>query len=86
MTGVQTCALPISITNTPFVTSITDYASTWNPTSRQFSVSCKVFTAFGQVTTAPIGSLISPSGALVIPMHLRNAPIAAFPGHIERIA
>ena len=86
-TGVPDSAIRSIITNTPYVTQITNYASTWNPTNRDFSVSCNVYTAFGAVTTAPIGALISPSGALVIPMRpprLRNAPIAAFRGHLER--
>jgi hypothetical protein len=56
------------ILGTPFVTDMVDYASTYEPTNRHFTVSCKLYTQFGVVTQAPEGTLISPSGALVMPL------------------
>lgn len=61
-------AIRSTIANTPFVRLVTDYASSFNSTSRHFTVSCKVQTAFGPVTQAPPGALISPDNHLVIPL------------------
>jgi hypothetical protein len=64
--GSPDAAIQTRILGTPYVTRITDYASNYNPANRSWIVGCKVFTAFGQVTTAPPGAAISPSGALVM--------------------
>ena len=47
------------IVGTPYVTKLIDYASSWNPTDRSFTVGAKVDTAFGQTSfiinlTAPM--------------------------------
>lgn len=64
--NVPDSAIRARILGTPFVTGLTDYASFYDPTTRSFTVSAKVTTAFGAVTSAPPGAAISPSGALVI--------------------
>lgn len=61
-------ALRSRILSTPYVTRMEDYASNFDPASRHFSVSCKLFTAFGQVTQAPTGTTITSTGALVMPL------------------
>jgi len=75
-TGIPDSAIRGRILGTPFVTYIEDYASSWNPTNRVFAVSCRVYTQFGVVTHAPAGAIMSPSGALVIPLQtsLSEAP------------
>jgi len=75
--NIPDSAIHNTIANTPFVRHVTDYASTFDGTSRRFSVSCKVETAFGPINQAPSGALISPSGHLVIPMMLH--PSATLP-------
>lgn len=59
-------AIRARIVGTPFVVRLYDYASFYDPTMRTFTISCKVITAFGEVTTAPPGTVASPSGALVM--------------------
>jgi hypothetical protein len=56
------------ILNTPYVTDMVDYSSSFNETTRIFTVSCKLYTEFGVVTRAPEGALISPTGLLVMPL------------------
>jgi hypothetical protein len=75
---VPDSAIRQRITTTPYVTSIANYVSTFDRTSRFFSVSCEVYTSFGQVLEAPTGALISPSGSLVIPMRV-NSPLQFLP-------
>lgn len=58
------------IHNTPHVTNIYDYLSAYDSSSRLFLVSCKIQTAFGPVTNAPVGAAISTSGALVMPIRM----------------
>lgn len=70
--NVPDSAIRARIVQTPFVTRLIDYSSTYTPGDRNFTVSCKLFTAFGQVTQAPAGALISPSGALVMPLAVRH--------------
>jgi hypothetical protein len=71
--NVPDSAIRATILGTPFVRSISDYTSSWLSTARNFTVSCKVMTAFGPITRAPIGALISPSGALVLPLSAHPA-------------
>ena len=59
-------AIRARIVGTPFVVRLYDYASFYDPTMRTFTISCKVITAFGEVTTAPPGMVATPSGALVM--------------------
>lgn len=66
--NIPDSAIRATIQGTPFVEYVTDYASNWASTERRFTVSCRVVTSFGPVTRAPTGALISPSGALVIPL------------------
>lgn len=66
--GVPDAAIKGRILSTPYVTQVTDYASSYEPTDRSFVVSCQVYTAFGLVTNAPPGALISPTGQLVMPL------------------
>jgi hypothetical protein len=63
--GAADAAIRARIAGTPYLTRIYDYASFFDPTARTFTISCKIDTAFGQVTQAPPGMSISPSGALV---------------------
>ena len=63
--GLPDAAIRARILSTPFVTRLYDYASGYNATARSLTISCKIITAFGQVTQAPPGTTISPSGALV---------------------
>ena len=65
--GSPDAALRERILGTPYVTHITDYASHYEPTNRQWLVSCKVFTSFGQVLTtgATAGLAMTPSGAVL---------------------
>ena len=78
------------IAGTPYVSRIYDYASFYDPALRTFTVSCKVITAFGAVTTAPPGAAISPSGALVMsfspqPVYVPpTTPIASPPLQLAR--
>jgi hypothetical protein len=66
--GVPDAAIRARILGTPFVTSIEDYSSFWEPTNRLFTVTCKLWTAFGPVTEAPGGgAIMSPSGNLIMP-------------------
>ena len=58
-------AIRTRILGTPYVRRITDYASAYNSTTRRWAVACQVYTAFGQVTTAPPGAAMSPQGAVV---------------------
>jgi hypothetical protein len=69
-TGIPDSVVRQRILTTPYVTDMTDYTSSFNSTSRVFAVSCKLYTAFGQVTRAPNGALMSPSGNLVLPLSL----------------
>jgi len=69
-TGVPDAVIRQRILGTPYVTDISDYASAFNPSNRTLVVSCQVYTQFGQITSAPSGALISPSGALVVPLSL----------------
>jgi hypothetical protein len=64
--GTADMAIRARIVSTPYVTQVEDYASAYNSTDRSFIVSCKVTTAFGPITEAPPGSLLSPRGALVM--------------------
>lgn len=75
--GAPDAAIRARIMGTPFVTRIEDYASAYNSTNRTFVVSAKIWTAFGVVAEAPLGALISPSGALVMPLGERQ--IGSFP-------
>lgn len=77
--NVPDSAIRATILGTPFVQHMTDYASSWASTARTFSITCKVYTAFGPVTRAPSGALISPSGALVIPLQAHPAVLQAHP-------
>jgi hypothetical protein len=54
------------IYGTPYVTRLYDYSSFYDPTMRTFTISCKIITAFGEVTSAPPGAVMSPSGAVVM--------------------
>ena len=66
--GVPDSAIRQRIITTPYVTRIEDYSSFWEPTNRLFTVSCKLWTAFGPVTEAPgAGAVMSPSGNLIMP-------------------
>lgn len=78
--GSPDAAIRARITGTPFVTRLTDYASSYTATTRSFTVSGKITTAFGPVTVAPAGALMSPSGALVMPL---GQPALAGAGGIE---
>lgn len=64
--GSHDAAIRARIIGTPYVTQVEDYSSVYHPTDRALIVSCKIWTAFGPVTEAPPGSLLSPSGALVM--------------------
>lgn len=66
--GIPDSAIRARILGTPFVRQLYDYASTYNSTARSFTVSAKVITQFGQITEAPAGAFIAPSGALVLPL------------------
>ena len=74
-TSVPDAAIRQRILTTAFVTDMTDYSSTYEPTNRFFTVSCKLYTAFGEVRIAPEGALISPSGVLVMPLQSAPVPI-----------
>jgi hypothetical protein len=65
--GSPDAAIRERILGTPYVTHITDYASTYEASTRRWLVSCKVFTTFGQVITtgATAGLAMTPSGAVV---------------------
>jgi hypothetical protein len=66
--GLPDSAIRARILSTPFVTRIEDYSSFWEPTNRLFTVSCKLWTAFGLVTESPGGgAIVSPSGNLIMP-------------------
>ena len=82
--GSPDAAIRARITSTPFVTRLYDYASSYNSTNRNFTVSGKITTAFGPVTVAPAGALMSPRGALVMPLGRsgadREALMLASPG------
>jgi hypothetical protein len=54
--GVPDSVIRARILGTPFVTSMVDYLSYYEPTTRMFEVSCKLYTAFGEVTEAPSGA------------------------------
>jgi len=81
--NIPDSAIHGTIANTPFVRHITDYSSTFSSTARNFTVSCKVETAFGPVTQAPSGALVSPDGLLVIPLALH--PSIQIPEPIPQI-
>jgi hypothetical protein len=66
--GTPDAAIRARIIGTPFVTQLDDYASAYNSTSRSFVVAAKIWTAFGPITEAPPGSLLSPRGQLVMPL------------------
>ena len=71
--NIPDSAIRATIQGTPYVEYVTDYASYWASSARSFTVSCKVYTSFGPITHAPTGALISPSGALVLPLRLHPA-------------
>lgn len=71
--GSPDAAIRQRILTTPYVTNLTDYASNYNPTNRSWVVSCKVFTAFGQVTNPQPGISVTPSGSIVF----RLTPVAS---------
>jgi hypothetical protein len=57
--GSPDAAIRERITGTPYVTRLLDYASSWNPTTRNFVVGAKVDTQFGATSfvvnlTAPM--------------------------------
>jgi hypothetical protein len=54
------------IYGTPYVMRLYDYASFYDAAMRTFTISCKIITAFGQVTSPPPGAVMSPSGAMVM--------------------
>ncbi|MBO0738083.1 MAG: hypothetical protein J2P48_16155 [Alphaproteobacteria bacterium] len=56
------------ILQTPYVTRIDDFTTSFDRTTRALTVSAKVETAFGPVTEAPAGAVMSPSGAVVMPL------------------
>lgn len=74
--NVPDSAIRARILGTPYVTRLTDWASTYDPNNRNFTVSCKLFTAFGVVSEAPAGALISPTGALVLPLTVQPLQLA----------
>src|SRR5262245_22763347 len=49
-------AIRQTILDTPYVTSLYDYVSAYDPTTRIFVVSGKITTAFGPITAAPAGA------------------------------
>ena len=73
-TSVPDSAIRNRILTTPFVTDMTDYSSTYEATDRFFTVSCKLYTAFGEVTVAPEGALINTQGQLVMPLQTPQVP------------
>ena len=76
--AVPDSAIRQRILTTPFVTDMSDYSSTYEPIERFFTVSCHLYTAFGEVTIAPEGALINTQGLLVMPL---RAPQALAPQH-----
>jgi hypothetical protein len=56
--GSPDAAIRERITGTPYVTRLIDYASSWNPTTRGFTVGAKVDTRFG--TTSFVVNLVAP--------------------------
>jgi hypothetical protein len=66
--GSPDAAIRERIIRTPYVINITDYASIYEPSTRRWIVSCKVFTTFGPVTTlgsrATAMMQMTPSGAV----------------------
>lgn len=74
--GIPDAAIRQRIIGTPYTTQLLDYRSNYSSANRILTVSAKVFTAFGQVTRAPVGALMTPSGDLVIPLPIVPVPCA----------
>jgi hypothetical protein len=76
--GLPDAAIRARILGTPFVTRMESYSSEYNSTYRTFVVSCQLYTAFGQVTTAPAGAMMTPTRAILMPLAL-TPPQQALP-------
>lgn len=79
--NVPDSAIRTIILNTPFVVRIEDYASSFDHSSRNFTVGCKVTTAFGPITQPPFGTTINPNGRLMF--QLESLQQSSLPPLIE---
>lgn len=76
--GIRDAAIRNRILGTPYVLGIENYASSFNPRTRAFSVSCTINTAFGAAVFDQPFSLVP--GGVVPPFQIGSSPIGGLIG------
>ena len=76
--GIRDAAIRNRIMGTPYVLSIENYASSFDPRTRAFNVSCTIKTAFGAVFFDQPFSLVP--GGVQPPFQIGSSPIGGLIG------